>query len=180
MIKALKNIVITFTVTTAVYITGYSLINNYTFIDSAKQINNYFMNAITLKEENPLDVIKAFIEAINQNDINTATTYMDPKYEKAYNAASNISGTFFRVSLKDANDLLPVINDMNPEGGRMVWKIEKVISEKVGKNDAQYEIKFSYMFSTGKLKPSKREKTNLIRMHRFPKEGWRMLDLPEV
>jgi len=59
----------------------------------------------------PADITKKLFNSLDNNDCNTAFSCLNPKYEKAYKALSNITGGLLGISLSDAADLLPVFEE---------------------------------------------------------------------
>lgn len=113
----LKNIIITFLITSTVMVGGYSAINNYNPVYTINILNTYIENAVTGGRNDPSETVYKFVDAINQKDFNLALTYVDPRYEKAANVAAKIMEKFTKVNLKDIADLLPAWFDILKANG---------------------------------------------------------------
>lgn len=177
--EVLRNIIITFVTTTTVYMGGYAVVNNDSFVDVSKAFSEYLVNAATLKED-PSDNIYEFIECINAKDLNTAVTYIDPKYEKAYNATSNILEKVIGFNIKDFFDIAPVLLDfVKAENGSLPGdfkiNINDVKKKYADKKDAVYYVKYTTEVTNEKGHVSKEIDSYDMKMHKYPKVGWRLV-----
>lgn len=107
----IKEIVITFLITSTVIIGGYSVVNNYSPVHTIKLIKTYTVNVVTAKEGGPSEVVYKFMNALNEKDLNTALTCIDPRYERAADAIIKIIDAHYKINLKDIAEILPALFD---------------------------------------------------------------------
>lgn len=123
----------------------------------------------------PDSVVKKFVNAINGRDYNAAVSYLDPRYEKAYNAISNITGGVFGVGLKDVVDLLLLMPSSNSKD-EIHYENFKIISEEVSDNGARI-----YTSQRGGFYGSDTDETEeLFILQNFDEAGWRIIDIQEI
>jgi len=88
----------------------------------------------------PVNTVKKFINALNNKDMNTLITCMDPKYEKLYNGAGNIFSKFIGgINVKDVMDMFPAIYDLSKQGGNSAdihVEIKSVVSQQINGDNA--------------------------------------------
>ncbi len=128
----------------------------------------------------PVDVVEKFIRAVNEKDINTAVTCLDPKYEKAYNSTNNILGAFIGVSIKDVADLLPMFFDFAKSKDSSVQdlyiKLVRVVSEETTDNTAKIAVALEASDGPkGRLLGSG---INVFYLSKF-NSGWRIVDIKD-
>lgn len=121
----------------------------------------------------PVDIVYKFVDANNEQDFKTMASCLEPKYEKALNATSNIFGAIVGVTLYDITDLLPVMGEYTETGqGQLV--ISKIISEKVSGDRAEIQITLTGQGQGEIIKTG--ECTFYLK--KFD-EGWRILDIKQ-
>lgn len=128
----------------------------------------------------PIDIVEKFIKAVNEKDINMAISCFDPKYEKAYNATSNILESFIGVNMKDVADLFPMLFDFakseDPSVQDLYIKVVRVISEETTDNTAKVVVALEARDGpNGKLLDSG---ASVFYLSRF-NSGWRIVDIKD-
>lgn len=125
----------------------------------------------------PHDVVEKFFNAINEKDLNTAISCLDPQYEKLYNVSDKILGNVFGVGLKDVSDLLPFIyNFQQAQSGddtdRFI-ELEKTVSETITNNTAVVVVQVSEKDEDGNRIDGGTGEINLKKFN----EGWRIVSM---
>lgn len=125
----------------------------------------------------PLDVVYKFFNALNEKDINTAMTCVDPKYEKMYNATSNILESFIGVSIRDVADLFPALLEFakyeSGDTSDIRFEIKRVVSEDIAGDRATVVIDVEVQDETGQTVDGG---LGTVYLQKF-NEGWRIVDL---
>ncbi|MBP8707200.1 MAG: hypothetical protein KBH94_00575 [Caldisericia bacterium] len=58
----------------------------------------------------PIDTVVTFFDSINNKDINTAVSCLEPKYQRLFNLTNKIIGAITGVNLSDILDLAPFLS----------------------------------------------------------------------
>jgi len=129
----------------------------------------------------PMDTVEKFVNAVNEKDINTMVECLDPKYEKAYKATSNIFSNFIGgVKITDVVDLFPAIYEIaKTESGDqtdMRMAVKKVISEKRegDRADIKLVIEVEKTDKAGKI--TTEQGIGYFYLKKY-NDGWRIIDL---
>lgn len=156
--RAIKSKVIIASITAAIVIAGILLYN---------------MLLVT----HPHDIVEKFFNAINEKDLHTAITCLDPQYEKLYNVSDKILGNAFGFGLKDVSDLLPFIfnlqNAQNNGSSDRLIELEKVVSETIAGDSAEVIVQVSEKDGNGNRIDGATGKINLKKFN----EGWRIVGM---
>jgi hypothetical protein len=125
----------------------------------------------------PIDVVHKFINAVNEKDINMAMECMDPTYERAYGAASNLAGEFLGVSLTDAADLLPAFMEFSGSPVDMQVREGAVIEEQASGDSAVIVMELIGEMTDENGATTEETGEQTFYLEKF-EEGWRITDMP--
>lgn len=141
----------------------------------------------------PSDVVEKFFNSIDNADLNSAITCVDPKYEKAFNAASTLLNPILGFSGKDAADLMPALFGSDPSfkpNGNSRYNVEIISSKIEGQKMNEFLNKVSKYgpgkevgnllgetaFVTAKYNDKTGDRIErIIKLKKFD-EGWRIID----
>ena len=70
-------------------------------------------------QKSPRDTVDRFVDSYNRKDINSLMSCLDPTWEKAYCATSNILSGVIGVKIEDVVDLLPALSQIVKATGDM-------------------------------------------------------------
>ena len=130
--------------------------------------------------ERPINTVKKFISALNDKDVNTAVTCMDPKYEKLYSATSNILSKFTGgVNIKDIADLFPAICSLSKEEGNTAdahMDIKNVVSTKINGDKAVIVVNLNIEETDDNGAASEESVRASFYLAKFS-QGWRITDI---
>lgn len=125
----------------------------------------------------PHDVVYKFFNALNEKDFNTAITCLDPKYEKMYNATSNILQSFIGISLKDVADLFPALFEFaqyeSGDTSDVRFEVKDIVSEEISGDKATVVVNLEVKDETGKVVDGG---NGAIYLQQF-NDGWRIIDM---
>lgn len=155
---AIQGKVITASITAAIVIAGIIL------------YNMFFVT-------HPRDIVEKFFNAINEKDMNTVITCLDPQYEKLYNVSDKILGNVLGVGIKDVADLFPFLLEFqkaqNNDNSEIVIELEEIVSETISGNEAEVIVRVSEQDENGTELESGTGKISLKKFN----EGWRIVDM---
>jgi carbon monoxide dehydrogenase subunit G len=130
--------------------------------------------------EKPIDVVDKLINAINEKDINTAMSCMDPAEEKLYKAGSSILSGFIGVNLTDVADLLPGLFKYMQSSGDMKadlkLEVTDVVSQEISGDDATVVVRVKALSTDENGRASDDAGEAKFWLHKF-NAGWRITKL---
>lgn len=128
--------------------------------------------------QKPMDIVEKFIAAINEKDMNTAISCLDPAVEKAYKAGSSILSNFIGgVEITDLVDLGPALMEMmhaNGDATDLQMEVEKV-SEQTSGNDSIIVVKIKAIETNSEGAQNTEEGNSTFKLHKY-NDGWRISD----
>ncbi|MFA6001073.1 MAG: hypothetical protein WC828_03055 [Thermoleophilia bacterium] len=129
-----------------------------------------------LAEPKPVDTVNKFVNAVNEKDINTAVSCLDPKYEKAYNATSGIIGGLTGVELTDIADLFPALISISGTKADLQMKIVNVESETVQGEYTMLKTQVEARGTDENGRVTSEQGPVTFKMKKF-NDGWRIVDM---
>lgn len=126
-----------------------------------------------LAGEKPIDTVNKFIQAINEKDINTAMSCMDPKSEKVYKASSKILSGVIGFELTDLAALFPGLLQISGCPVDLQMNITEVVSQDITGNDATVVVRIRALETDGDGNQSVDGGLSKFQLHKF-NEGWRI------
>lgn len=98
--------------------------------------------------KSPVDVAQKLVEATNELDIKTVVSCLDPKFEKAYYATSNILGKLIGFSVTDIADLLPILRTFSTSQSKSqsAYTLAIISVEITGQRLQEIEKRLGYRF----------------------------------
>lgn len=128
----------------------------------------------------PTGITQKFVRAVDEKDLNTAMSCLDPKYDMAYQGSSNIFGDIVGVELSDLADLFPALFSISGSvtGDKTDYsmKIVNIASENMQGESATVValVDVSEADAAGKLSSSRENAT--FHLKKF-NDGWRIVDV---
>lgn len=126
----------------------------------------------------PVNIVKKFVSALNDKDINKIVTCIDPKQEKVYKATSSILKTFIKVDLQDIADLVPAFYDYSKAYGNYAdlhIEILDIVSSSTSgsKSTVVLNVKITSIDQDNRKTTETGE--SIFYLKKFD-EGWRIVD----
>lgn len=126
----------------------------------------------------PSDTVEKFIQAINEKDVDTAMSCMDPAYEKTYQAGSSLLSGLLGVEISDLAELIPgMVEIMHASGDSTDLKMEVIgiVSEDVSGNDAIVIVKIRGTSTDSSGHEKTEEGNSTFKLQKF-NDGWRIVE----
>jgi len=139
-------------------------------------------------QQKPIDTVRTFIESVNNKDIDTTFSCLDPKFQILYNLANKFVNNIMGVNISDFLNLVPFMSFVNqyfPELGDdselpnwIKLEILDVIDQSTYENDATVKLRIRVSevdFTTGEVLDSGVAVMNFVLKY-FPNNGWKIVD----
>jgi hypothetical protein len=136
----------------------------------------------------PIDTLETFIDSVNNKDIDTTFSCLDPKYQILYNLANKFTNNIMGVNISDFLNLVPFMSFVNqyfPELGDdselpnwIKLEILDLIDESISENDANVKLKIRFSevdFTTGEILNSDVAVMN-FELKYYPNSGWKIVN----
>lgn len=121
----------------------------------------------------PVDIVNKFVQAVNEKDVNTAISCLDPTTEKTYTAASSILSGFIGVEIADVMDLLPGLLEMSGCPVDLQMEITEVVSQDIEGDNATVVVNIKALATDENGDQTSDGGNSVFRLHKF-NDGWRI------
>lgn len=127
--------------------------------------------------DSPKYMVRKFITAINNQDINEAMSCVDPTYEKLYKVSNKAMADFLGTpDLSGVTDLFPRLLTLTEYSPDFQITIDKVISESMYDDIANIKSLLKVNMRDAKGKVTNKDVETIFTLKKFDK-GWRIIDI---